>query len=403
MAYFAPYVDSSGLHLSPYTDIFNYGLNSFLSVYGKTVNTGNDSADVEWVSLFTLMINDAFQLAQLDYNSRSPTTAVGSALDSIVKINGIYRKNATASTVPLVISGVAGTVINNGVVQDTSGFLWDLPAQITIPNTGTITVTAACETLGAVSAEPGTIIIISNPTRGWNKATNFVAATLGVPLETDSQLRARQAISVGISAKTLVSSTIASIAAVPGVTRWNPGVQTPGAPGTSVENPTGAIDTWGNPPHSITMVVEGGADLDVATAIYNCKTPGCLTNGSTTVPVVDPYTQATMNISFYRPTYLPVFVSLTIKPLSGYSSAIAASIQTSIVNYLNSLQIGEELTISALYGAALSIMPNLSQPQFSIVSLQAGLSESSLSTNDITIQFNQVVQGLPNNVNVEVA
>lgn len=468
-AYFAPYIDAAGLHLPSYEAINAYELQQFLSVYGQVVNTGNDSADVEWISIFSLMINDAFETAQLVYNARSPLTAVGSDLDAICKVNGIYRKNATASTVPLTISGVAGTVIENGVAQDTSAFLWNLPPSVTIPNTGSITVTATCSTLGAITAQAGTIIIISNPTRGWNSVNNAVAATIGQPIETDSQLRARQAISVGISSKTLVTSTIAAIAALPNVTRYNPGVATPGGPGTSVENPTGATDSWGNPAHSISMVVEGGTDLDVATAIYNNKTPGGLTNGTTTVAVVDPITFATMDISFFRPTYIPIYVNITIHGLTGFSSAITAAVQTAIVNYLNSLQIGEELTISALYGAALSVMPNLSQPQFSITALTAGkavanttaavtqgsnivvvssatgiavgqyfsdtsslfpvgttvtavsgtsitLSNNATGNNatdavsffttagvDITVLFNQVVQGISNNVNVVVS
>jgi uncharacterized phage protein gp47/JayE len=403
MAYFAPFIDAAGLHLPVFNDIFQYETTQFLSVYGQIVDTGDDSADIQWISIFSLMINDAFQTAQLAYNARSPLTAVGADLDAICKVNGIFRKLATSSTVPLTISGVAGTVITLGVVQDTSGFLWDLPPIVTIPNTGTITVTASCETLGAVSAQVGTIIIISNPTRGWNSVTNSVIATLGQPLESDSQLRARQAISVGISSKTLVFSTIAAIAAVPNVTRFNPGIATPGGPGTSVENPTGAIDSWGNPPHSISMVVEGGADLDVATAIYNNKTPGCLTNGTTTVAVTDPNTLAVMNISFFRPTSIPIFVTINVTPLSGYSSATGNAIQVALTNYLNSLQIGEELTISALYGAALLVMPNLSQPQFSITALIAGTSSGSQTGTDITINFNQVVQGISANITLVVA
>ncbi len=403
MAYFAPYIDSAGLHAPVYTDIYNYELQQFLSVYGQVVNTGNDSADIQWISIFSLMISDAFNTAQLVYNARSPQTAVGSDLDAICKVNGIYRKAATSSTVTLTISGVAGTTITNGIAQDTSGFLWDLPSMVVIPNTGTINITGICETPGAISAQPGTIVIVSNPTAGWNSVTNSSAATVGQPQETDSQLRARQAISVGITSKTLVSSTIAAIAALPNVTRWNPGVATPGGPGTSVENPTGATDSWGNPAHSISMVVEGGADLDVATAIYNNKTPGCLTNGSTTIAVTDPNTLAVMNISFFRPTYVPIFVAITIHGLTNYTSVVVTNVQTAIVNYLNSLQIGEELTISALYGAALAVMPNLSQPQFSITSLGAGTTSGGEGTTDITVLFNQVVQGITANVIVTVS
>lgn len=397
MAYFAPYIDATGLHLPSYDDIVAYEQAAFLAVYGQSVNTGDSNADTQWISAFSLMINDAFNTAQLAVNARSPTIAIGADLDSIVKINGITRKSATSSTAVLTIAGIAGTVINNGVAQDQNNYLWSLPLSVTIPSGGSINVVAICETIGAITALANTINTISTPTSGWNSVTN-AAATVGLPTEADSMLRARQALSVSLSAKTLVTSTLAAIAAVPGVTRFNPGIATPGGPGTSIENPTGSTDSWGNPAHSVSYVVEGGTPLDVATAIYNNKTPGCLTNGTTATVVVDPVTGASMTISYFIPTYVPIYVSLNVHALSGYSSAVTAAIKNAIVNYINSLQIGETLTISALYGAAVSVMPNLSLPQFSIQGLFAAVTASPTTSVDIPVDFNQVVSGLLANV-----
>lgn len=387
--YFAPYVDATGLHLPTFDDISSYEIEQFLAVFGQSVYNGNDTADLQWIKIFSLMINDAFNTAQLVTNGRAPSTAIGGDLDSIVKVNGITRKSATSSTAVLTISGISGTVINSGVAQDINNFLWNLPLSVTIPGGGSINVTATCESIGAVSAPPNTINFISTPTSGWNGVTNAAQAVPGQPVETDSQLRARQAISVSLSAKTLVDSTLAGIAAVPGVTRYGT---------VGVENPTGSVDSYGNPAHSISMVVEGGTDLAVATAIYNNKTPGCFTNGTTSVVVTDPVTGSTMNIGFFRPTYKPIYVSLSVHPLAGYSSAVTAAIQNAVTNYLNSLQIGESLTISALYGAAVSVMPNLSLPQFSVQALTAGVAPAPVGTVDIPVLFNEVVSGLLANV-----
>lgn len=48
----------------------------------------------------------------------SPSTADTDALSRNVKINGIRRAVATKSTVSVVLVGVAGTIINNGIVSD---------------------------------------------------------------------------------------------------------------------------------------------------------------------------------------------------------------------------------------------------------------------------------------------
>lgn len=399
MSYFAPFIDAAGLHLPTYADINAYELAQFVSVYGQTNYVGNDNADIQWISIFSLMINDAFNTAQLAVNARSPLTAVGADLDSIVKINAIARKPATASTATLTITGTPGTVIALGVAQDQNGNLWNLPSSFAIPNSGTIALTAVSNVPGAITALAGTINIISSPiTQGWSSVTNLTDALVGQAIEADSALRARQSISVSLVSKTLVAGTIAAIAALPNVTRYNPGTLTPGGPGTSVENPTGAVDSWGNPAHSISMVVEGGADLDIATAIYNNKSPGCFLNGTTTVAVTDPTSLAIMDVSFFRPTQVAVYVTLNVHPLANYSSATTAAMQAALNSYLNNLQIGESLTISALYAVASSVMPNLAIPEFSIRGLFAGLAPSPTGTTDISILFNQVIQNNLGNV-----
>lgn len=386
MAYFPPFVDSAGLHLPTEGDIFEYEKAQFLSVYGQTVFTGNSEADTQWIAIFSLMINDAFNTAQLVVNSRSPATAIGADLDSVVKINGITRKSSTASQALLVLTGIPGTALDSVVVQDQNGFLWNLPPSVVILSGGTVNVTAVCQSSGAIGAPPNTINIRSTPVSGWTSVTNPSAAIPGQPVENDSQLRGRQAISVSLSSKTLVQGTLAGIAAVAGVTRF----------GTiGVENPTGSVDVFGNPAHSISMVVEGGTDLDVATAIYVNKTPGGLTNAGTTanavtVPVVDPITGAVMNVGFQRPTSVPIFVTMHLHPLIGFTSQVGILIQNAIVAYLNGLQIGESLTISALYAVALSVMPSLITPQFSIQALFAGTAPGPTLSNDIAINFNQV-------------
>lgn len=393
MAYFAPYVDATGLHLPTLDDITNYVEQQFLSIYGQTVSTGNNNADTQWIKILSLLINDAFNTAQIVVNGRSPATAIGADLDTIVKVNGITRKSATSSTAVLTVIGVAGTEIDSGIAQDANGFLWNLPATVVIPVSGTVQVAAVCQADGATLAPAGTINIISTPVQGWNSVNNAADALPGSPVESDSALRGRQALSVSLSAKTLVDSTLSAIAAIPGVTRYAT---------VGVENPTGAVDSYGNPPHSISMVVEGGTDLDIATAIYNNKTPGGFTNGTTTVTVTDPITQATMNIGFSRPTYVPIYVTLNIHALQGYTSSTTSAIIAAVTAYLNGLQIGESLTISGLTYAAMSVMPNALLPQYSVRNTFAGIAPNPNTSNDIALNFNQVVSGSLANVIVNL-
>jgi uncharacterized phage protein gp47/JayE len=387
MSYTAPTIGPQGLTIPSYSDIQADLLAQYQSIYGASAYLGVDSADYQWISIVSLRISDTMQALQGVYNARAPLTAIGSDLDGIVKLNGIARKAASSSTAVLTLSGTAGAVITNGIVRDSSGFLWTLPASCTIGGGGSSNFTAICQTTGAINAAIGAISIIATPQAGWTSVTNAAIAAPGQPVESDSQLRARQSLSVALPSITMLAGTIAAIAAVPNVTRYN-----------VLENPTGSTDSYGNPAHSITAVVEGGADADVAQAIYNNRGIGCLTNGTTTITVTDAFSGSTMPISFDRPTNVPIYVSLNVHALTGFTSSTTAAIQTAIVNYLNSLQIGELVVLSELYGAALTVRPNPDLPMFSIRALTLGTTATPTGTSDLTLSFYQVAEGIANNV-----
>jgi Baseplate J-like protein len=376
--YFPPSIGPAGLTVSAYPSILADNLQAFLNIYGTNQVVTPDSAIYQLLSIISLKQSDTNLAAQLAYNQSSPQTAVGAGLDRQVKMNGLARAAFSFSTALLTVTGDPLVIISNGFAQDQNGNLWALPSTVTILNSGTISVLAVCTTPGAIAAEPGTINIINTPQVGWTGVTNGAAATPGAAVESDSELRARQSISVALPSTTPLASTIAAVLASVGVIRVAPGFPTPGGPGSSIENPTGATDSWGNPPHSISIVAECTNTLTVATAIYNKKTIGCFTNGTTTVPVVDPVTGVTEDISFFLPTKLPIFILLTV---AGYgntpTSATLSSVQTALVTYLNELAIGETVSIGALFAEAMAVNATLVTPSFGVQSVRVGTATAS--------------------------
>lgn len=394
MAYSPPVITAAGLSVPSFTDIQTVLLNSFSSIYGSTVYLGNDAADLQWISAISLKLSDNCGLCQLAYNARSPLTAIGADLDSVLKLNGLARLASSSSTVSLLLSGTPGTIINNAVVSDINGVLWQLPSGVTIGGTGTVSATAICQQGGPISAAINTV---TNPvggfTAGWTGVTNPAVASVGTPVESDSNARARQSVSVALPSSTRLAGTVAEIGAVPGVTLMN-----------VLENQTSVTDAFGNEGHSMTAVVQGGTDLAVATAIFDNRGIGCNTQGATVptmtiVPVMDPNSGAVTDIGFVRPVDVPMFVSISVHGLAlGFTTATQAAIKAALVTYLNSLQIGEEITQSALYAAALSVTPNLSQPLFSIKALTLGTSASPTGTSDIVLEFFQVSTSVTGNI-----
>lgn len=356
--YFQPYVDASGLHLPTFQDIQNYLIEQAKSIFGQDIYLENDSQDMQYIATVSKCIYDAFLCCQLAYNSQSPQTAIGAGLDSLVKLNGIQRNAATYSKVEVTCVGEPGTKIAAGVVQDTQLYRWDLPENQTLPSSGVLTCIATCEVPGNITVAPGEIQSILTPQYGWYTVSNSGAATPGVPTETDTELRARQNLSVALPSQTPLNATEAAILAVDGVTRSR-----------VYENYTNTTDPNGIPSHSIAPVVEGGEDTDIAQAIATEKTVGCGTYGTTQITLPSQFSVGG-STNFSRPNDVIINVEITIVQLtSNYTDALQEQIVESIKNYLDTLEIGASVESSSLYYPALSAMDNQKKPSFRISSI----------------------------------
>lgn len=321
-------------------DILSDLKNAYLGIYGSDAYLGADSQDGQMLAVFAQALYDMGQSCLATYNSFKPNYAQGAGLSSLVKLNGISRQAATNSTVSLTITGVVGTEIVNGTAQDASGNVWVLPPSVTIPDAGTLTVTATAKNSGNVTAAPNTINVIGTPTLGWQSVNNTAAATPGAAVEPDATLRKRQAQSTASPAQTVLEAIAAAVGNVPGVQRVMP-----------YENATNSTDARGIPARNIALVVSGGDSLAVAEAIASRKPPGTPTYGTTSQVVVDSEGQAS-TINFYILTLVPITVNVTIKALPGYTASAGLALQQAIAQFINNYSIGEYSYQNRLFSPA---------------------------------------------------
>ncbi|MBN3822361.1 hypothetical protein G3O00_01855 [Burkholderia sp. Ac-20384] len=324
----APTIDANGISAPTYADIFAWLQTQYRAIYGADVYLDPDSQDGQLLGVFARALNDVNSSAVAIYNSYSPSSAQGAALSSNVKINGIRRQVASFSTADLTLVGQAGTTITNGAAKDANDVKWMLPVTVVIPPSGQITVTATCANIGAVTARSGAINQISTPTRGWQTVTNSSDAATGAPVEMDAALRQRQTVSTALPSLTVLDGIIGAVANTAGVTRY-----------AMYENDKRVSDANGIPGNSISLVVEGGDAIAIAHAIATKKTPGADTYGTTSETILNRYGRP-VTISFFRPTDAPISVAVSIKPLSGYTEAIGASVQSAIAAYIEGVAIG---------------------------------------------------------------
>jgi uncharacterized phage protein gp47/JayE len=344
------------------------------------------------------------QACQLAYNQTSPVTAIGVGLSSLVQLNGLTRIAASYSTCEVTLTGTSSATITQGVVMDVSGYKWDLPTPIILLAAGSppgtyyeLTVTATCQTIGAITAMAGDLSIISTPTTGWTSVTNVLPAVAGIPIETDSQLRERQALSVSLPSQTMLSGTISGIASLTGVTRY----QVYENATNSTHYGDSGVPFEGSPQHSITCVVEGGVTNAIADIIYYNRGLGCYTNGDVITSITDPVSGTVTPIRFYRPEYVPVYVNFDIETFATWTTSQEDEIKVAVAAYINSLGIGEALVLSLIIAAAVYTMTDITKPSFSIKATTMATAPSPpFSTDDIYMGYKEVVLGDVDNITV---
>lgn len=333
-------ISSTGISAPSYNDILSSLTASFLSIYGSDSYAEPDSQDGQMLALLAQAINDGNQADITTYNGYSPSYAQGVALSSQVKINGLRRDVSGNSTAVVTLVGQVGTPINNGVVQDTNKNLWNLPASVVIPVSGTIDVTATAQQPGAITAIAGAINAINTPTRGWQSVTNANAATPGNPVEMDAQLRQRQSVSTSLPAQTPLQAIIANVANTTGIGRY-----------AIYQNDTKVTDGNGIPGNSIAVVVEGGDVVTVAQTIAAKKSPGTGTYGTISETVLDP-SGVPIKINLFELAEIGILTQITIIPSTGYVSTTGTAIIDAVAAYLSSFAIGQDSLLGKLFGPA---------------------------------------------------
>lgn len=384
-------VTAQGISAPDYQTILDRLTGYFCQIYGTDAYLDPDSKDGQMVALVALAINDSNNTAISVYNSYSPSTAYGAGLASNVKINGISRKGATNSTVDLLLTGTAGATITNGSAKDANNVIWMLPVSVSIGVDGTVTVTATCANTGAVAALAGTITSINTPTRGWTSVTNPTAATVGVAVEKDDELRVRQSQSVALPSLTPFDAVDGALANISGVTRHK-----------LYENDTGSTDSNGLPEHSISAIVDGGDVTEIAQTIRGKKGQGVATFGKTSITVPDKYGNPHI-INFSRSTDVPVYVSIELKVFTGYTSQVGEQIKQAVADYINSLTIGDSVLLSRIYSPAnLGVVSGGNAKYYDITELLIGKSAGSVAAANISIAYDESASCSTDNVLITV-
>lgn len=303
-------ISESGLTLKDYNTLLANLQDSLNSIYapdGDKINFDSETPDGQFSNIITQMGTDIREVAQDVYNSFDPDKCSGTIQDSRYALNYITRNGGTF-TIQNIDVTVNQTVTLQGLdanyndinaasytVSDNAGNLWYLIDTTTL-QPGTHSLPFRSKNMGLVQPTIGTITTQVTTVLGVVSVNNSTApTTLGSEQETDLQFRIRRNRSTERRGLNNVDSMLSQILDLEGV-----------SDATTHDNVGDTVDSTGTPAGTIWVIVEGGANSDIAEVIYTnaCGRP---MRGNISVDVTAVSGQI-FQVKFDRPTPIPLYI-----------------------------------------------------------------------------------------------
>ncbi|WP_414162103.1 baseplate J/gp47 family protein [Serratia sp. BNK-10] len=356
-------------------------------------NIDPESPDGMAIAVWSELLANLDEEVVNSYHSVDPNSAIGQQLDRIAAFAGIQRQPESFSTDVVEFEGdglievPAGTKVRHRV----TGTVWATDANVITDTSGRASVSVTCTSAGAQGANPGTLTIIATPVARIRSVTNTQGASLGKAEESNNAFRVRRTYSVALPGNNQIDNIKAALDNVTGVKQ-----------SLVHENVESETDEHGVYGHSMAIFIDGGETSDIVLAMATHKNPGCGLNRYNTFPnkiSVDTFTPKgqPVNITFYRPEYVAIYVQVDIKT-STLGEDEKALIKAAIVDYTlvgfdettgfakQGFRIGEALAAGRLYTPTNYFVGGDDY----VSNISIGTSESDITKSVIPVTFNQL-------------
>lgn len=236
-------------------------------------------------------------------NQINPNQAGGLFLDAIAALSGLERLADTFTIVSNVaLAGIAGSPIAAGSQATTpAGDVFELQALVTLNGSGNGVGTFIALVAGPVPAPSGAWT--PQAVLGWETVTNPVTGVPGSATQSDEAFRFLRRITLALQSVAMPEAMLSAVNDLTGVIGTQFRQNVTGTPIT--------IDGISLLPNSVWMVVDGGTNDDITTALFDTLSGGCNWNGAVTVIVTDTSSGQVYNVKFDRPTLVPLLIRVT--------------------------------------------------------------------------------------------
>lgn len=366
---------STGYTIDRYADILAALLADFKSAWGDNIKTDADSVFGQFARIWSETVSDVNESIEGIVAAYNPQTAEGAYLSALVLLNGIERREAEYSSVTLqcTANAAGATIPANSLVSDPAiGEQFKTDSLLVVAPSASANVSATAVNAGPISAVAGTLTQIDSPVYGWESVTNPSGAVAGQDEETDTELRVRRQIAAertGLNNVAAIYTAIANIDAVSQVTVY--------------QNTGTVTDANGVPPTHVWAIVLGGADQDIAAAMFGTVAAGIGMYGDTPVVYADPITGASYTITFERPDDVAIYIDVNVTKDDDYPADGDDQIEAALVAHFEDQEIGEDVEYSRLYTPINSVAGHY------VNTLKIGIAPAPSGTTNISIDADE--------------
>lgn len=375
----------AGLVIPSEADILAGVQGDMNAAFGGGLNPALETPQGQLSSSQAAVIGDKNNEFAYFVNQIDPQFADGRFQDAIGRIYFLTRKPATSTAVSVTLTGLSGTVIPAGTLaQDTSSNTYINVGDVTIGITGTVDAQFQNVETGPIPCAAGTLISVYQAIPGWDAITNATDGIMGSVVESRADFEYRRKNSVAINAEGTLGAIYATVYNLDNVLD----VYAVDNPANTIVN-TG-ITNYPLAPHSVYVAVVGGANADIAAAIWSKKDLGCDYNGNTSVIVKDEsgynFPQPTYTVKFERPASLPIKYVVNIVNDPTLPSNIVDLIKTAIIARFNGAdgtnreRIGSSIFASRYYAPVSAVADTVA-----VISIYIGTSTPTLTKVDVGI------------------
>lgn len=353
-------IGKNGIQVPTLQEHIDWLSQQFKNIYGEDINLNSDTPDGQLINILAQAETDRDELLINTYNSLNIITAEGTNLDNLVATHGIKRRGGSYTTVAITLTFNKANVVLQGLdnnysaiesnaftVSDNNGNQFYLITSYTSTEAGDAVLDFRAKNIGAVEIGLETLTNIITPQVGVIASINKSAPLfIGTDEETDTELKERYLITYGNGGQGSYQNIASSLYNIDGVIN------------IQGENNIFEVESsHGTPPHSIWLIIQGGAPATIARTIYNSIPAGCGMRGEQTFIITDIYGNDNI-IKWDNPSYENLYIKFSISKKTTSSTIDINYLKESLINSLD-LKMNNTVDINEIYSLLYQIQSDL--------------------------------------------